>query len=87
MINCIIFIRILFYRKPAGELKVRLGEWDTQTLDELYQHQDRYVSKVSERFLLSKRLDNILITLYHTAHCIDLFVLKKFIHSNIDSHT
>ncbi|XP_050595985.1 phenoloxidase-activating factor 2-like isoform X3 [Bombus affinis] len=32
--------------KQPSELKVRAGEWDTQTKDEIYPHQDRKVEKV-----------------------------------------
>jgi len=34
------------FGKNPTELKVRLGEWDTQTPDELYVHQDHLVSKI-----------------------------------------
>lgn len=33
-------------RKQPHELKVRAGEWDTQTKNEIYPHQDRDVEKV-----------------------------------------
>jgi len=32
--------------KHPEELKVRLGEWDTQTPHELYPHQDRFVKRI-----------------------------------------
>ncbi|XP_033200336.1 phenoloxidase-activating factor 2 isoform X1 [Bombus vancouverensis nearcticus] len=32
--------------KQPSELKIRAGEWDTQTKDEIYPHQDRKVEKV-----------------------------------------
>lgn len=32
--------------KSAGELKIRAGEWDTQTRDEIFPHQDRAVVNV-----------------------------------------
>lgn len=35
------------YKKKAEELRVRLGEWDTQTSDELYPHKDHFVKRVS----------------------------------------
>ena len=34
-------------RKEPSTLKIRAGEWDTQTKNELYPHQDRQVSQVS----------------------------------------
>ncbi|CAL8114936.1 unnamed protein product [Orchesella dallaii] len=34
------------YKKNTEDLKVRLGEWDTQTPDELYPHEDRFVVKM-----------------------------------------
>lgn len=34
------------HKKNAQDLKVRLGEWDTQTPEEFYPHEDRYVVKV-----------------------------------------
>lgn len=33
--------------RQASELKIRAGEWDTQTKNELFPHQDRDVSKVT----------------------------------------
>ncbi|XP_011641802.1 phenoloxidase-activating factor 2-like [Pogonomyrmex barbatus] len=33
-------------RKQPGELKIRAGEWDTQTKNEIYPHQDREVERV-----------------------------------------
>lgn len=33
-------------RKAPRELKIRAGEWDTQTKNELFSHQDRQVSQV-----------------------------------------
>lgn len=32
--------------KPADQLNIRAGEWDTQSSDELYPHQDRSVSRI-----------------------------------------
>lgn len=32
--------------KLPKSLKVRAGEWDTQTKDEIFPHQDRYVSEI-----------------------------------------
>lgn len=32
--------------RTADQLTIRVGEWDTQTLNEMYPHQDRFVSKV-----------------------------------------
>ncbi|KAG4068616.1 hypothetical protein HA402_004957 [Bradysia odoriphaga] len=32
--------------KVPSSLKVRAGEWDTQTKDEIFPHQDRYVSEI-----------------------------------------
>lgn len=37
---------ILFCRKEASSFKVRAGEWDTQTKNEIYPHQDREVQAV-----------------------------------------
>lgn len=34
------------YGKKIGSLKIRAGEWDTQTRDELFPHQDRIVSEI-----------------------------------------
>lgn len=34
------------YAKPKEMLKIRAGEWDTQTRDELFPHQDRAVSEI-----------------------------------------
>lgn len=34
------------YGKPSQMLKVRAGEWDTQTRDELFPHQDRSVKEI-----------------------------------------
>lgn len=34
------------YRKSSSQLKVRVGEWDTQTKNEPFPHQDRDVIKV-----------------------------------------
>lgn len=34
------------YGKKLGSLKIRAGEWDTQTRDELFPHQDRLVSEI-----------------------------------------
>lgn len=36
----------LSYRKEPSSLKVRAGEWDTQTKNEIYPHQDRDVQAV-----------------------------------------
>jgi len=33
-------------RKQPSELKIRAGEWDTQTKNEIFPHQDRDVEKV-----------------------------------------
>lgn len=32
--------------KKAPEIKIRLGEWDTQTTNEIYDHQDRNVAEI-----------------------------------------
>lgn len=34
------------YGKPPNSLKVRAGEWDTQTRDEIFPHQDREVAEI-----------------------------------------
>lgn len=34
------------YGREAGALKVRAGEWDTQTQDEIFPHQDRQVAEI-----------------------------------------
>lgn len=34
------------YGKKNSSLKIRAGEWDTQTQDELFPHQDRYVQEI-----------------------------------------
>uniref|UniRef100_A0A240PP32 Phenoloxidase-activating factor 2 n=1 Tax=Anopheles atroparvus TaxID=41427 RepID=A0A240PP32_ANOAO len=34
------------YNKPKDQLLIRGGEWDTQTRDELYAHQDRRVAEI-----------------------------------------
>ena len=34
------------HSKPANLLKIRAGEWDTQTTDEIFPHQDRDVTEV-----------------------------------------
>lgn len=41
--------------KVANSLKIRAGEWDTQTEDEVYPHQDRQVSK----YILHEKYDNV----------------------------
>jgi secreted trypsin-like serine protease len=40
--------------KQANELKIRAGEWDTQTKRELYAHQDRDVASLVMHELFSK---------------------------------
>lgn len=32
--------------KSAASIKIRAGEWDTQTMDEIFPHQDRHVSEI-----------------------------------------
>jgi secreted trypsin-like serine protease len=34
------------FKQTPGELKIRCGEWDTQTTNEPYAHQDRYVESL-----------------------------------------
>lgn len=34
------------YGKPANTIKIRAGEWDTQTRDEIFPHQDRQVTEI-----------------------------------------
>lgn len=34
------------FGKTPKSLKVRAGEWDTQTRDEFFPHQDRYISEI-----------------------------------------
>lgn len=34
------------YAKPKEQMKIRAGEWDTQTRDEIFPHQDRAVDEI-----------------------------------------
>jgi len=45
------------FRKNPAELKARMGEWDTQTPDELYPHQDRLVTKVPYKYNVCQRCE------------------------------
>jgi hypothetical protein len=45
--DCLKFILYLTHRlKDLSSLKVRVGEWDTQTKNELYPHQDRLAKTI-----------------------------------------
>lgn len=44
---------------PTKRYKVRVGEWDTQTLNELYSHQDRIVEKILIHNKFKARSNNV----------------------------
>lgn len=56
------------YGKPPGTLKIRAGEWDTQTRDEIYPHQDRNVAEViiHERYYKGGLFNDVAILILTT---------------------
>ncbi|XP_055372218.1 phenoloxidase-activating factor 2-like [Condylostylus longicornis] len=49
------------YKNSAHELIARAGEWDTQTNDEIYKEQDRYINEiiVHEKFIIDTYFNDI----------------------------
>jgi len=76
-------------RKQPQELKVRAGEWDTQTKNEIYPHQDRDVEKVvvHERFHSGALYNDYAILILKTpveyAENVDIICLAE-INANFD---
>lgn len=60
-VSLLIQITVMLSRKNHSTLKVRLGEWDTQTNDEPFPSQDRGVQKVivHEHFLLKTLYNDV----------------------------
>lgn len=76
-------------RKQPQELKIRAGEWDTQTKNEIYPHQDRDVETVvvHERFHSGALYNDYAILILKTpieyAENVDIVCLPE-IHANFD---